>query len=454
MAITHYTKYSLMIFSPTELRSYLPQSYNGVWWVALSGGLDSCVLLHSLAALQLPVKIHALHINHQISPNANAWQQHCADVCAQLNIPFTAVKVDVKNTGRGIEDAAREARYAVFEQHLKAGDYLLTAHHVDDQSETMLLRLLRGTGPRGLAAMAQQRPLAAGTLHRPLLNFSRAELEAYAKSQNLSWVNDESNADDNYDRNYLRNQVMPLLRERWPAFASKWQQTADLCAANESLIEELAAQDLLLADFKVATVGTSISQAYLASLSVIRRHNLIRSWLRGQGLSTPEQQHLQQIEQQIIGARQDAETQVTWGDVSLRIYRQRVYVLPLEDLPFPSGAPIEFAPIINLPANFTLEFEEHESHSAPLLKADLPDLQVRFRHGGERCKPVGRAHSQTLKRLLQDYGVEPWLRESLPLIYSGDNLVAVANLWICEDYQAAAGGYCLKYERIPKSLSD
>lgn len=443
-----------MTFSSANLQHFLPQASKGVWWIALSGGLDSCVLLHSLVALQLPVKIQALHINHQISPNANAWQQHCAVFCAQLNTPFTAVKVEVKNTGRGIEDAAREARYAVFEQHLAIGDYLLTAHHADDQSETMLLRLMRGTGPRGLAAMAQQRPLAAGTLYRPLLNFSRAELEAYAKAQNLSWVNDESNTNDHYDRNYLRNQVMPLLRERWPAFASKWQQTADLCAANEALIEELAAQDLLLADFKAALVGTSISLPYITSLSVSRRHNLIRSWLRGQSLSAPEQQHLQQIEQQLIGARQDAETQITWGDVSLRVYRQRVYALPLADLPFPSDASIEFASTINLPANFRLEFEKFEIHLTPLLKADLPDLQVRFRQGGERCKPVGRAHSQTLKRLLQEYGIAPWLRESLPLIYSGNNLVAVANLWICEGYQAEAGGYCLKYERIAKTLRD
>lgn len=442
-----------MSFSAANLQRFLPQTSTGVWWIALSGGLDSCVLLHSLTTLQLPVKLHALHINHQISPNADTWQQHCADVCAQLNVPFTAVKVDVKNTGRGIEDAAREARYAVFEQHLTAEDYLLTAHHADDQSETMLLRLMRGTGPRGLAAMAQQRPLAAGTLYRPLLNFTRAELKAYAQAQGFIWVNDESNTNDHYNRNYLRNQVIPLLRERWPAFASKWQQTADLCAANEVLVEELAAQDLLLADFKTALVGTNISLYYLASLSIGRRHNLIRSWLRGQGLSTPEQQHLQQIEQQIMAGRQDAETQVTWGDVSLRVYRQRVYVLPLADLPYRPEIVNEFSLITELPADFSFGFELDESHTKSLLKADLPNLHLRFRQGGERCQPAGRAHSQTLKRLLQDYGIEPWLRENLPLVYSGDNLVAVANLWICEGYQAEAGGYCLKYERIPKSLA-
>jgi len=288
-------------------------------------------------------------------------------------------------------------------------------------------------------------------LYRPLLGFTRIELEEYAQAQNLSWVNDESNTDNHYDRNYLRNEVMPLLRERWPAFANKWQQTADLCAVNEALIEELAAQDLLLADFKPALIGTSISLPYIEALSIGRRHNLIRSWLRGQGLGTPEHQHLQQIEQQIIGGRMDAETQVTWGNVSLRVYRQRVYALPLADFPSVVQEVREFALITELPSGFRFHFEWLDQCDKSLLKADLPNLHLRFRQGGERCQPRDRAHSQTLKRLLQDYGVEPWLRESLPLVYSGDNLVAVANLWICEGYQAETGGYCLKYERISKS---
>jgi tRNA(Ile)-lysidine synthase len=440
-----------MIFSPTYLLPRLPQDYSGTWWVALSGGLDSCVLLHALVALQLPVNLRALHVNHQISPNAMAWQQHCADLCERLNIPFSAVSVVVENSGRGIEDAARSARYQVFEQHLAQHDYLLTAHHADDQAETILLRLMRGTGPRGLAAMAQQRPLAAGILYRPLLSFTRSELEHYAQTHGISWVDDESNTNDGYDRNYLRNQVMPLLRERWPSFTHKWQQTADLCVLNEKLLDELVDEDLRQAGFKSELVGSSISLGYLEGLSAARRNNLIRGWLRGQGLSTPEQQHLDQIDQQIIAGRPDAEAQVTWGDVSVRVYRQRVYALPLVDLPSVPENPPAFATPLDLPSGFRLQFELCSASAKPILKPGLPDLSVRFRSGGERCKPVGRAHSQTLKRLLQDYGVAPWLRESLPLIYSGEELIAVADLWVCEGYQADAEGYCLKYERITKS---
>lgn len=451
-----------MNFSPTALQNGLPSlrdvSKETTWWIALSGGLDSCVLLHGLVALQLPIQLRALHINHQISPNADSWQQHCADLCAQLQVPFVAVKVKVENTGRGLEDAAREARYSVFEQHIGKGDVLLTAHHADDQAETLLLRLMRGTGPRGLAAMARSRTLGQGILHRPLLDFTRTELETYANAQSLPWVNDESNSNDHYDRNYLRNQVMPLLRERWPAFASKWQQTAELCAANEALIEELASQDLQLADFQSAFVGTSISLAHAQSLSQARRHNLLRLWLREQGLATPEQQHLQQIEQQLINGRQDAEAQVDWGDVSLRVYRQRIFALPLNTLPSAPNKALELnsgsSTVLQLPQGFQFSITLVETSSQRVLNPQLPNLHLRFRVGGERCRPAGRAHSQTLKRLLQDYGVEPWLRDSLPLVYSDNNLVAVANLWICEGYQAEAVGYCLKYELIPKTLAE
>jgi tRNA(Ile)-lysidine synthase len=372
-----------------------------------------------------------------------------------LNIAFTAVKVDVKNTGRGLEDAARAARYSVFEQHINAGDFLFTAHHADDQTETLLLRLMRGTGPRGLAAMASNRPIAGGQLFRPLLHFTREELESYASSESLSWVNDESNSNDHYDRNFLRNQVMPLLRERWPNFPQKWQQTADLCATNEILIEELAAQDFTQAGFQQELIGTSILLGVIESLSVARRHNLLRHWLRGQCFSIPEQQHLAQIEQQIIGGRQDAETEVNWGEVSLRVYRGRLYALPLNDLPQTPDQPgfitFSLAPqSIELPSGGDLTFEIGKAQEKPSLKSDLPNLSIRFRQGGERCQPVGRRHSQTLKRLLQDYGVAPWLRDSLPLIYSNDELVAVADIWICEGYQAEATGYWLKYN--PKTI--
>lgn len=418
-----------MAFTAEQLRTYLPAvtSPSAVWWIGFSGGLDSTVLLHALTQLALPVQLRALHINHQISPNANAWQTQCADFCAQHAIPFHAEKVCVENTGKGIEEAARAIRYAVFEKNLAPNDVLFTAHHANDQAETLLLRLLRGAGPRGLASMASVRVLGAGVLVRPLLHFSRTDLEAYARANQLRWVDDESNLDDDYDRNFLRNQIMPLLQNRWPEFKRKWQQTAELCAQQESIIEEVAREDLNRAAPLAARVGQSIDLGALLALSPTRQQNLLRYWLRSLHYTTPEQLHWQQIERQIFHGRDDAQTRVSWGNVALQTYRQRVYVLPVQ-----------------LP-EMQLEFELSLNDTSPRLKADLPDVHIRYRTGGERCKPAGRAHSQTVKKLLQDYGLEPWLRDKVPLVFSGDNLVAVGDLWVCADFVAPdnAAGYVL-----------
>lgn len=418
-----------MAFTPEQLRTYLPAvtSPSTIWWIGFSGGLDSTVLLHALAQLQLPVQLRALHINHQISANADAWQTQCADFCAQHSIPFHAEKVRVENTGKGIEDAARAVRYSVFEKNLAPSDYLLTAHHANDQAETLLLRLMRGTGPRGLASMASVRTLGAGLLARPLLHFTRSELEAYALAHQLSWVDDESNLDDDYDRNFLRNQVMPLLHSRWPEFKRKWQQTAELCAQQEAVMEEIAREDLVRAEPLAERVGQSIELNALLGLSPARKQNVLRYWLRLINHTTPEQLHWQQIEQQIFGGREDAQTRVSWGNVALQTYRERLYALPLQ-----------------LP-ELELQFELRVGDIKPRLKVDLPDLHIRYRAGSERCKPVGRGHSQTLKKLLQEYELEPWLRDKVPLVFSGDDLVAVGDLWICAEFVAAENetGYTL-----------
>lgn len=418
-----------MAFTSEQLRTYLPavSSPSAIWWIGFSGGLDSTVLLHALVQLQLPVQLRALHINHQISSNADAWQTQCANFCAQYSIPFHTEKVRVENTGKGIEDAARAVRYSVFEKNLAPNDFLLTAHHANDQAETLLLRLMRGTGPRGLAAMASVRSLGAGLLARPLLHFTRAELENYALAHQLSWVDDESNLDDDYDRNFLRNQVMPLLHNRWPEFKCKWQQTAELCAQQETVMEEIACEDLVRAVPVAERVGQSIDLNVMISLSPARQQNVLRYWLRLLNHTTPEQLHWQQIKQQIFNGRDDAQTRVAWGNVALQMYRQRLYALPL-----------------HLP-EMELQFESSAGDETPRLKAALPDLRISYRIGGERCKPVGRAHSQTLKKLLHEYELEPWLRDKVPLVFSGDHLVAVGDLWICEGFVAEENevGYAL-----------
>lgn len=421
-----------MAFTSEQLGIYLPPipSPSVIWWVGFSGGLDSTVLLHALAQLNLPVHLRALHVNHQISSNADKWQTQCADFCACHSIPFHSEKVRVENTGKGIEDAARAARYTVFEKNLAPHDLLLTAHHANDQAETLLLRLMRGTGPRGLAGMAPARALGAGYLVRPMLHFTRAELETYAYAHQLTWVDDESNLDNHYDRNFLRNQIMPRLQERWPEFKRKWQQTAALCAQQDVVMEEIAHEDLLSAAPLLERVGQSINLAAFTALSSARQQNLLRYWLRLLNHAVPEQLHWQQIEQQLLHGREDARANVRWGDVSLQVYRKRLYVMP-QQLP-----------------ELELQFELVGQDTKPRLKTNLPAMQIRYREGGERCKPACRAHSQTLKKLLQEYALEPWLRDRVPLVFSDDVLVAVGDLWVCADFVAVDGetGYRLIWQ--------
>lgn len=431
-----------MAFTLEQLRASLPplsETAETTWWLGFSGGLDSSVLLHALWQLQLPVRLRAVHVNHQISPYADTWQTQCAAICNTYGVPFEAHRVQIENQGKGIEDAARQARYDVFTHLLRDGDYLFTAHHADDQAETLLLRLMRGAGPRGLAAMAKSRSLGNGYLYRPLLSFPRADLESYAQEHRLRWVSDESNEDDHYDRNFLRNQVMPLLQGRWPGFTRKWQQTAELCAANEHLLEEVAFTDIKQSDERAERLGRSISLVQFNLLSTARQQNLLRYWLKQQGYSIPEQQHWQQIYQQLASARTDAQIDIRWAQVSLRVYRNRLYSLSQQS--FDSHLSIE--PAVSSPG-------------VVRIRAILSELQIRYRQGGERCKPAGRQHSQTLKKLLQDIGLEPWLRDQVPLVYSGDQLVAVGDLWVCEGYIAEQGeeGFVLHWSFIPAAKSE
>jgi tRNA(Ile)-lysidine synthase len=306
--------------------------------------------------------------------------------------------------------------------------------------------------------MAQTRALGEASLWRPLLHFSRAQLEGYALAEKLSWVEDESNASELYDRNFLRSQVMPLLQARWPGFQARWQQTADLCAANERMLEDLAAEDLAQAAEREERIGCSLSLSYLQDLSAPRRQNLLRYWLRRRAFTTPEQAHWQQLNTQFFSAaRADASPELSIGNVSLRLFRQRLYALPQAQLAAlnvaaPSAWDLSVATSFTLAAGGQLQAHWLSAaaalaHQSPLLRAECSQLDIRYRQGGERCQPAGRGHSQTLKKLLLEYAVEPWLRAHLPLVFWRGDLVAVADYWVCEGFLAPAGeaGYALRW---------
>lgn len=405
-------------------------------FIAYSGGLDSTVLLHAAAA-QLPSRdVRAVHINHQLSPNSDQWQRHCQAVCTLLGVPLVAFTVAVNDAGDGLEQAARRARYQCFGQLLRVGDVLLLAHHLDDQAETLLFRLLRGSGPKGLAGMPASRPLGAGRLLRPLLNFTRQQLENYAKAHGLAWVEDESNASQRFDRNYLRHRLLPLVAERWPDYRARLLRTAEQCRNGDLVLQECAQQDLKAVDVRPERVGTSLCLRHFRALSEARQKNLLRFWIESMALPIPGHKPIAALLSDVIPAKVDATPSVVWAGGEIRRFQQRLYLLP----PMPEVAPSGLVPAaaldseIQLPDGGSLGLRVATGEGVRWQVGD--NAEIRFRQGGERCRPTGRQHSTSLKKLLQEYRLEPWLRDRVPLLYINGSLAAVGDLFVCADFAA------------------
>lgn len=437
-----------MTFKPLALKDQL-LALEGVsrLVVAFSGGLDSCVLLHSIVSLRqqmqadeqiFPFSIEALHINHGLSPNALQWEQFCEQRGKQLGIPTQVVRVCINtDAGASLENLARIKRYEAFELSLGSADCLLMGHHLDDQAETFLLRSLRGSGPRGLAAIPMRRYLGDIQVLRPLLEHSRAQLKAFAEAEQLEWIEDESNECLDFDRNYTRHVVLPLIEKRWPGFSANWARSATLCAEADALMDEVAAQDLQVCR---TPDHYSLDWVALMGLSGARQRNLIRYWVADLGLTQPSWNVLQQIVESLLLAKADAQAQVSWaqdtGRVELRRYQGQLVlqqVLPvIQDQQIHSWLPP--APL-TLPDNGTLK--AIPTHGAGLrLPANAP-VQVRYRHGGEKLRLTGRPN-RALKKILQDAGIAPWWRERIPLLYSEDELICVPGVGIAQGWTAAA----------------
>ena len=405
------------------LQALSPWRNAKAWHVALSGGLDSTVLLHLLAQLRqthtLP-PITAVHVHHGLQAAADAWPAHCQVLCDALSVPLQVVRVQVQ-AGASLERAARDARYQAFVVVTQEQEVLLTAQHRDDQAETLLFRLLRGAGVSGLAAMPRQRRLGEGHLCRPLLDVSRTELEAYAREQHLSWVEDPSNTQTAFSRNYLRHEVFPLLTRRWPQAAASMARSAAHCAEAQGLLEELAQQDLQagICATEFAWLGLpSLELAPLVGLSPARQRNALRHWLAAFS-RLPDTDHWAGWEA-LRDARDDAQPVWRLGDGELHRAGGRIWWLSGEWLRQPV-APLSWEhpdqPLI-LPNNGQLQ-----------LVGDIPDgpLQVSYRQGGEVMALAQRGH-RDLKRLLNERGVPLFARGRLPLLYRQEQLLAVANL--------------------------
>lgn len=404
--------------------------------LALSGGLDSCVLLHLLKKVQdtYPFDLYAMHVHHGLSSNADAWASFCEQLCATLQVPLQVVHVHVnKSSKQGIEATARQLRYQALDEfliHDRPPDFIVTAHHQDDQAETLLLQLFRGAGVKGLSSMA---PIdVTRKLLRPLLDVSRQVLNEYAVQQNLVWCEDESNDDTQYERNFLRHEVMPVLEARFQSVKSVLARTASHLAEANQLLESMAALDA-----ETLLVDSSLCLKGLAQLSLPRAKNLLRWWFLKNKLAMPAAEHLAQIIQQLLHAKTDADLLIQLQHLTLRRYQQRAYLCPQYSVEAYDRV-WTGEPCITLPGGGLLRFNEVVGHGLAL-KQGMTKLRITNRSGGERFKPNALRPTRTLKYLLQEANVPPWQRAMLPLIYWDDTLAYVPGIGVAHELQAAEG---------------
>lgn len=402
--------------------------------VAFSGGIDSTVLLHLLSRSRDRDRLRAIHVNHGLHSDAGAWAMHCAAHCARLNVPFMCLEVSVdRNHGNGPEAAAREARYAALRSQLEASELLVTGHQQRDQLETVLMALVRGSGVEGLAAMPVLMLRDGIQIARPLLNVHPDRIQDYAQVHELNWLEDPSNVELAFDRNYLRSQVVPLLEQRWPAAALAATRSARWCAEAADILRDVA-----MADAGDHLRSNCLSVRALRGLSENRQRNLLRYVARLLGLPVPRAAQLQAMSAAVLRPGSNLVSSGHWPGVVVRRYREFLWFYGS------SADPGDLAPEVAVRSwqgtdGFGLM---HEHGVLQWVRSDSGgigpkyvsgDIQVRARTGGERLRPVRGGPTRSLKNLLQEEGVLPWMRRFIPLIYAGEQLLAVGDLWLNAD---------------------
>lgn len=407
----------------TSVIRLIPPPADGPVRVALSGGLDSIALLHLLVVDQaLRARgLRALHVHHGLHADADAWAAHCAEACADLGVALDVVRVRVaRDSGLGLEGAAREARHRAFADLLEDGECLALAQHQDDQAETFLLRALRASGPDGLAAMRPARRFAGGWLWRPLLDTPRVALEAHARRHGLRWIEDPSNADTALDRNFLRHRLLPLLRERWPHAAQAFARSAQLAGESADILAEDDAA--ALAAVRDET-GGGLSVTALRGLSAARRARLLRAWVSVRGWPPLPAEGIAHIESDLIAPQAsvcDTMPRFAWHGVEIRRWRDGLHAVDAHrDLSEDWSCDWDGRAPLTLPNGDTLRLAGADGFPWP--------VRAHARHGGERIVLPGReAHRRTLKHVLQAMDIPPWLRTRMPLLSAGDGTLLAA----------------------------
>jgi tRNA(Ile)-lysidine synthase len=436
-----------------RLAEWLPGFPNIGLVVALSGGVDSTVLLAALAAHRVPgLRVRAVHVDHGLHPNASKWCEHCRMLARSLGVPLEVLKTRVvKQAGVSLEAAARDARYAMLAAQLAPGEFLLTGHHEDDQLETVLLQLFRGAGLAGLAAMPPVSACGGGWLARPLLSRTRAELQEWARGAGLSWVEDDTNADETLDRNYLRRRVLPLIRDRWKGVGPAVSRSARHAAEGQRLLDLIGR-----ADVERASSGAELFVPTLRALQPDRRRNALRFWIAAAGARMPDTARLEELAGPVIDARPDSNPRVSWGDVEVRRHADLLAIIKRAAVGSLTGLArisadrqpdaelsVEWSwkvvPVLELIEDGgTLELKP-DPHGPIDLDAIPATVTVSRRRGGERLRPRRGGPRRSLKSLLQESHLPIAQRGRLPLLFSGATLLAVGSLWVDESIQFTPG---------------
>ncbi|MBF0751592.1 MULTISPECIES: tRNA lysidine(34) synthetase TilS [unclassified Pasteurella] len=412
------------LFSAFEQQ--LKQTTAQHYLIALSGGLDSTALL-ALFAKHRENRPHfnlrAIHIHHGLSPNADSWVKHCQSLCKQFHIPLVVEYVQVDKT-KGIEASAREARYQAIQRHIQANEVLATAHHLNDQTETFFLALKRGSGLQGLGAMQNQSELFGMTIFRPLLSFPREQLERYARTENLAWIHDESNEDNHYERNFLRNEILPKLRERWTHFDRTVQRTAQHCFEQQQLINELLQETFL----EHCKVPTEFQLHHFNQYSSPKQTALLRMWFSQNQWEMPSKRQLEQLISDVVLAKEGANPQFHLGKQVVRRYQSGLYLTPdfadlidiqleMRDTPLLLPDNLGELYLHRTAQSFIFSWQQHTVILPP---TDLP-IQIRFTYSG-KIKYHPKRPREDIKKVWQELGVPPWQRRRIPLIFYGDQL--------------------------------
>lgn len=372
----------------------------------------------------------AIHINHGLQDIADDWQQFASEYCEKLDIEFNSVRLEAKpNQGDSIEAWARQQRYQVFQTLTQKQDMLLTGHHRDDQAETVLLQLFRGAGPEGLAAMPFYTTRNGYAIARPLLNVQRRQIKDYAEQHSLDWIEDTSNQDTTFDRNYLRHRIMPELRKRWPQMDKTLQRVSSHQSEAVEILSDIAEEELgKISDDK----KESIDLDRLVMYPETKQKLIIRHWIKYNGFSLPSEKVLHEIFNSLLNSEPDKQPLVHWSGCEVRRYINRLYIMLALTNVDPSTSlnwllPQEISLSLG---NLSAESKTGHGIRASLVADDT--VTVKYRSGGERLKPSGSACHRTLKNLYQEASVLPWMRDKIPLIYKEDDLICVPGLWTAD----------------------